>query len=100
MTKKRSTYSTEFKNEAASLVVDKNYTIQEACTAMGVGNTALRRWVQQLKLERTGATPAAKAFTAEQKRIQSLEARIKQVEWENDILKKVTALLMSDTIKR
>ena len=82
MTKKRTTYSTEFKNEAASLVVDKKYTIPEACTAMGVGYTAMRRWVQQLKLERTGVTPTVKAFTSEQKTIQTLQARIKQIEWE------------------
>ena len=100
MTKKRSSYSTEFKNEAASLVVDKKYTVTEACNAMSVGYTAMRRWVKQLKLERTGSTPTAKAFTSEQQKIQALEARIKQIEWEKDILKKATALLMSDTIKR
>jgi len=100
MTKKRSSYSTEFKNEAANLVVDKKYTITEACNAMDVGYTAMRRWVKQLKSERAGTTPAAKAFTGEQQKIQALEAKIKQIEWEKDILKKATALLMSDTIKR
>jgi len=99
MTKKKSSYSIEFKNEAASLVVDKNYTITEACTAMGVGNTAMRRWVKQLKSERTGTTPKAKAYTPQQQKIQALEAKIKQIEWEKDILKKATALLMSDTIR-
>jgi transposase len=28
------------------------------------------------------------------------EAKIKQIEWENDILKKATALFMKDSIKR
>jgi len=42
MTKKRPNYTTEFKQEAASLVVDKGYTVTEACQAMGVGNTAMR----------------------------------------------------------
>ncbi len=100
MAKKRARYSTEFKHEAASLVVDKNYTIPEACNAMGVGYTAMRRWVHQLESERGGMTPTAKAFTSEQQQIQALEARIKQIEWENGILKKATALLMSDSIKR
>ena len=100
MTKKRRHYSTEFKNEAASLVIDKNYTITEACNAMGVGYTAMRRWANQLESERGGTTPTAKAITSEQQKIQGLEAKIKQIAWENDILKKATALLMSDTIKR
>ncbi len=34
----------EFKNEAANLIVDKKYTITEACNAMDVGYTAMRRW--------------------------------------------------------
>jgi len=100
MTTKRRSYSTEFKNEAASLVIDKNYTITEACHAMGVGYTAMRRWANQLESERGGTTPTQKAITSEQQKIQGLEAKIKQIVWENDILKKATALLMSDTIKR
>jgi transposase len=100
MKKKRPTYSTEFKNEAASLVLDKDYTIPEACRAMGVGYTAMRRWVRQLESERGGATPKAKAITPEHQKIQALEAKIKQIEWEKDILKKATALLMSDSVKR
>ena len=100
MTKKRPSFTPEFKQEAASLVLDKDYSIAEASTAMGVGNTALRRWVEQLKAERVGTTPKAKAITVDQQTIQALQARIKKVEWENDILKKATALLMSDSIKR
>ena len=78
MTKKRSSYSTEFKNEAASLVVDKKYTITEACNAMDVGYTAMRRWVKQLKSERAGTTPTAKAFTDEQ---QTFRAALQKSGW-------------------
>ena len=100
MTKMKHDYSIEFKHEAASLVLDKKYTVSEACAAMGVGNTAMRRWVKQLDSERGGQTPKANAFTTDQRTIQSLEARIKQIEWENGILKKASALLISDTIRR
>ena len=100
MTKTKKSYSTEFKQEAASLVVDKGYTPREACDAMGVGYTAMKRWVKQLKSEREGNTPSARALTGEQQKIQALEAVNKQINWENDILKKATALLMSGSIKR
>jgi len=100
MTSKRKTYSPEFKREAASLVLDKDYSTQQACNAMGVGYTAMNRWVKQLKSERGGNTPKSKAITDEQQKIQALEATIKQIKWENDILKKATALLVSDNIKR
>lgn len=60
MTRQRRTFSPEFKQEAACLVLDQGYTILEACRSLGVGDTALRRWVQQLKDEREGITPKAK----------------------------------------
>jgi len=39
------------------LVLDQAYSIKDACEAMGVGTTAMRRWVTQLKEERHGVTP-------------------------------------------
>jgi len=100
MTRKRRTFTTEFKHEAACLVLDKGYRIPEASRSLNVGETALRRWVQQLEAERGGSTPTSKALTADQQRIQELESRVKRLELEKDILKKATALLMSDAIPR
>lgn len=101
MTKRqRRTFSAEFKIDAASLVLDQGYSIPEAANSMGVGETALRRWVDQLKVERDGVTPSTKALTPEQKKIQELEARINRLEREKSILKKATALLMSDELER
>ena len=68
--------------------------------SLDVGETVLRRWVQQLQSERTGTTPISKALTPEQQKIQELEARINQLEREKDILKKATALLMADEFTR
>ncbi|WP_139273470.1 transposase, partial [Pseudomonas syringae] len=42
-------FPTEFRLEAARLVLDANYSTAQACEAMGVGATALRRWVEQLR---------------------------------------------------
>jgi len=100
MIRKRHSFTPEFKQEAASLVLDQDYTIAQASASLGVGPTALRRWVQQLSEERDGVTPKGKALTPEQRRIQELEARCKRLEQEKDILKKATALLMSDEINR
>ena len=95
----RRSFSTDFKLEAAGLVLDQGYSIPEAGKSMGVGPTALRRWVEQLRSERGGTTPARnKAITPEQKRIQDLEAQVRRLEREKEILKKATALLMSDSL--
>lgn len=94
-------FSTDFKRDAASLVLDKEYSVSDACEAMGVGPTALRRWVEQLRQERGGITPErSKAMTPDQQRIQELEAKIRRIERDNEILKKATALLMSDSLDR
>lgn len=96
MSKQRRSFSVEFKHDAASLVVDQGYSVAEACKSMGVGETALRRWVDQLREERGGVTPNSKALTAEQQEIQALKARINRLELEKKILKEATALLMAE----
>jgi transposase len=97
--KKRRIFTAEFKLEAASLVLDQGYSILQACRVLDVGQTALRRWVDQLQLERTGQAPTTPALTTEQREIQQLKARIHELEQEKMILKKATALLMSDEFK-
>ena len=89
MTRKRRTFTPEFKQETASLVLDQGYSIAQASTSMGVGESALRRWVQQLSDERQGVTPKGKAITPEQQRIQELEERCRRLEMEKSILKNV-----------
>lgn len=100
MKRQRRTFSTEFKHDAASLVLDQGYSISEACRSLDVGESALRRWVDQLRAERGGVTPKGKAMTADQQRIQELEAKVRELETEKRILKKATALLMSDEWNR
>jgi len=43
-------------------------------------------------------TPKASALTPEHQRIKELEKKLRRVEEHNEILKKATALLMSDTL--
>ena len=98
MAKTRRTFSPEFRLESAQLVVDQGYTIKAACDAMGVSKSTMEYWVRQLRQERQGKTPKAVAMTTEQRRIQELEKQLRRVETEKEILKKATALLMSDSL--
>src|SRR5512139_59783 len=98
MAKKRRTFSPEFKLEAAQLVLNQGYTIKAACEAVGVGKSTLEYWIRQLKDERQGKTPASSAITPEQRKIQELEKQIRRLEMEKEILKKATALLMSNEL--
>jgi len=92
----RRSFTKEFKREAANLVVNEGCSVSEASRAMDVGTTAIKQLEQQYR----GVTPKTAALTPEQQRIQQLEKRIKELETDKMILKKATALLMSDEIKR
>lgn len=86
----------EFKRDAVALVQQQGYSVSQACQALNIGDTALRRWVAQVQAETAGLTPSGKAFTPEQQRIQQLEAQVKRLEMEKAILKKVATLFAED----
>lgn len=96
--KTRPTFSPEFRLECAQLVLDKGYSIRQAAQAMNVGKSTMDKWVRQLREERAGMMPKATPMTPDQLKIRELEKRLKQVELEKEILKKATALLMSDSL--
>jgi len=99
MTKEtRAIFTPEFRLEAAQLVVDQDYSVRAAADAMSVGKSTMDKWVRQLKNERQGIVSQASPLTPEQQKIRALEKRIKRVEMEKEILKKATALLMSDSM--
>lgn len=99
MTKRtRRTYSPEFKLEAAQLVTEQGYSVIEAANAMNVSKSAMDKWVRQLKQEQRGITPKASPLTPEQIELRELRKRIADLEEHNEILKKATALLMSDSL--
>lgn len=96
--KTRWTFSAEFKLECAQLILDQGYSFRAASQAMNVSTSALESWARQLRLEREGVSPKASPLTAEQQRICELEKQVRRLEEHNTILKKATALLMSDSL--
>jgi transposase len=94
----RRQFSAEFKLESAQLVLDQNYSVVEAAKAMGVGKSTMDKWVRQLKQERQGVSPQASPMTAEQIEIRELKKKLARLEEHNEILKKASALLMSDSL--
>ncbi|OUM07949.1 hypothetical protein BW686_07960 [Pseudomonas syringae] len=47
----------EFKREAAGLVLDQGYSHIEDCRSLGIVESALRRWGNQLQQECNSVTP-------------------------------------------
>ena len=95
---KKRNFSAEFKRESALLVVDQNYTVADAANAINIGFSTMTRWVKQLRDGRAGKAPKASPITPEQIEIRELKKKLQRIEMENEILKKATALLMSDSL--
>lgn len=98
--KTRRPFSAEFRLESAELLLDQNYGIREAATAVGVGHSTIDKWVRKLRMERIGVTPAQAALTPKHQRIKELDKKLRRIEEHNEILKKATALSMSDSLNK
>lgn len=84
---KRRNYQEEFKQEAVQMLVD-GYSAASVVKRLGLsGANLLYRWKKQI-LGRGGA--AAQSLEA---RVRELEAELRRVERERDILKKALAIL-------
>ena len=97
--RKKRNFSPEFRLECAQLIVDQGYTVKEAAEAMSVGQSTIDNWARKLRAQRAGKVSQGTAITPDQQRIKDLEKQLKRVEMEKEILKKATALLMSDSMK-
>jgi transposase len=91
MTDKRRTFDDSFKLQVVKMIKDQGLSISQVCLDLNIGETAVRRWVQQYEAEQLGQAGIGKPLTAEQQRIRQLEQENRQLKVDNDILKKATA---------
>jgi transposase len=92
----RREFSEEFKREAVGLVLEQGYTVTKAAKALGIGETALRRWIGNRRPVAGAPVRASEGGSAEQLRIRELEKRVVELERERDILKKSTAFFVKE----
>jgi transposase len=86
----RRRYTEEFKAEAVQMLLD-GHTATSVCERLGLsGVNLLYAWKRKL-LERSG--PAAESLEA---RVRQLEAELRRVERERDILKKALSIFGRD----
>lgn len=70
---------------------EQGLSVGEVCRDLKLGETAVRRWLEQAAEEAAGRPGIGKPLTAEQQRIRQLEAENKQLRGDVDILKKASA---------
>lgn len=91
MTKPRRKFDASFKLEVVRMVTDQGLSVAQVCHTMGIGETALRRWLTQYDLEMAGGPGIGKPLTPEQLRIRQLEEENRRLKEDNLILKKASA---------
>ena len=94
MTRKRRTYTDEFKRDAVRLVTERGYSLAEAARNLGVHANLLRTWKQKIAAEderyESGLTED------ERMELASLRAENKRLRMERDILKKATPFFANE----
>lgn len=91
MAGKRRAFDTSFKLQVARMVKEQGLSLAQVCGDMNLGETAVRRWIKQFEDEQAGLPGIGKPLTAEQQRIRQLEAELRQLRQDNELLKKASA---------
>ncbi len=73
------------------MVVDQGVGVSQIVKDMDIGETAVRRWVEQYRAEQLGQAGIGKPLSAEQQRIRQLEQENCLLRSDNDLLKKASA---------
>ena len=87
----RRAFDTAFKLQVVRTIREQGLSISQVCRDMNLGESAVRRWVEQYEEESAGRPGVGKPLTAEQQRIRQLETENRQLKSDNDLLKKASA---------
>lgn len=91
MSRKRRAFDTSFKLQVVQMIKEQGLSVTQVCRDMELGETAVRRWLQQYDAELSGQCGIGKPLTSEQQRIRQLEVENRQLKLDNELLKKASA---------
>ena len=86
MTKKRKSYSKQFKIDTVKLVTEQGYKISEAARSLDIGANLLGRWLRQFEEEASGVRLSAD----EREELKRLRKEVRKLRMEKEILKKAS----------
>ena len=93
----RRKFSHEFKLEAVKLVTERGVAVAQAARDLDVGESVLRRWMQELAEAPASAFPGQSQLRAEQAEIAALKKEVARLKAERDILKKAAAFFARES---
>jgi transposase-like protein len=86
---KYKTFSPEFREEAARMVVETSRAIAEVARELGISETSLGNWVRAYREKHAADEPPLQL--SERARLRELERKNRELEMENTFLKKAAA---------
>jgi len=89
-------FSSEFKAKAVELVLVQGQSIARTCQVLEIGETALRRWIEQRRIRDSAPPPTSAEREALLQKVRELEAQLGEVRQERDILKKSTSYFLRE----
>lgn len=92
-------YSTEFKRDAVAMVLTQGMSQKQVSADLGISTSALQVWVRDAELQRRGVAPAAPGDLDAQRAQSQLLKRVRELEMENEILRRAAAYLSQANLK-
>lgn len=93
---KRKNYNREFKLRAAELVLKQGYSMAEAARRLGVSGQSIKEWIAAFK--KSGELVEGKQVKDDADERRELRKRVRQLELENEILKKAAAYFAKESM--
>jgi transposase len=91
MTRKRRKFDSSFKLEVVRMIREQGLSVPHVSQTMDIGETAIRRWMDEYEAEHQGQPGIGKPLTAEQQRIRQLEQENRQLRSDVEVLRKASA---------
>ena len=89
-------YSDEFKINAVKHCLDRNLTAAQTARELGVNENTMRQWLKTYKQNEEEPFVGSGNLRTEEREIKELKKRIRDLEEENEILKKVAAIFAAN----
>jgi transposase len=97
MSKKRKSYSKQFKIDSVKLITEQGYKISEAARNLGINPNVLTRWKNQFETDSDQAFPGKGHMTPEKAELHRLRKENQLLRMEREILKKATAFFVKES---
>ena len=94
MSKKRRSFTPEFKEEAAKMVVESCRPVSLVARELGVNEQTLRNWVNEYRKAHAGDEPPLSV--SERARLRELEKEVRELRLEKEFLGKAAAFFASE----